>query len=85
MNVVANDNPEDVRDSLSGAGIVVVDEAQNFHRGHRLFEILPEKTKRVRRFLLLSATPVLRNENEFLDMLQLLVLLRDNAIPPRRW
>ena len=72
VNVVAHDNLDEVRECLSGAEMVVVDEAHHIHRGHWLFDLLAKETKNIPRFLLLSATPVLRNEAEFLGMLHLL-------------
>jgi ATP-dependent helicase HepA len=72
VNVVPSDNPDEVRESLHGAGMVVLDEAHHIHQGHWLFDLLAEETSHLQRFLLLSATPVLGNEAGFLEMLHLL-------------
>jgi ATP-dependent helicase HepA len=72
VNVVPFDDPEGIRESLQGAGMVVVDEAHHIHRGEWIFDLLAKETARMERFLLLSATPVLGNETGFLEMLHLL-------------
>lgn len=70
--VVPSDDPNAVRESLDGVGMVVVDEAHHIHQGHWLFDLLASEAVKLPRFLLLSATPVLGNETGFLEMLHLL-------------
>ena len=70
--VAPSDDPDAVRESIAGAGMVVLDEAHHIHQGHWLFDLLAEQTTQLPRFLLLSATPVLGNETGFLEMLHLL-------------
>jgi len=57
---------------LDDAGMVVVDEAHHLSANQVLYDIILRQTKSISHLLLLSATPVLRNEKGFLKLLQLL-------------
>lgn len=75
--VVSYDNESDVVVRLKVANMLVVDEAHHIAsnrdpRGLAIFDHVSCAAKRVQRLLLLSATPVLRNETGFLRMLHLL-------------
>jgi len=64
--------------ALKGATLLVVDEAHHVAAPgagadvDRLYELLRQAARRIDRLLLLSATPILRNEEGFLRMLHLL-------------
>lgn len=64
--------------ALKGATLLVVDEAHHVAAPDtgdavgRLYELLCQAARRIDRLLLLSATPILRNEEGFLRMLHLL-------------
>lgn len=64
--------------ALKGATLLVIDEAHHVAAPgagpaiSRLYELLREAARRTERLLLLSATPILRNEEGFLRMLHLL-------------
>jgi ATP-dependent helicase HepA len=58
--------------ALARTGMLVVDEAHHLSRDPALYDLLRQTAATVPRLLLLSATPVLRNERGFLDMLHLL-------------
>jgi ATP-dependent helicase HepA len=76
------ESPEEIRDAADydSLGLVIVDEAQHVAawafaaeiRIRRNFARLEKLTTQVPRLLLLSATPVLHNERDFLAMLHLL-------------
>ncbi len=75
--VVPSDNLSAVEEHLSGAGMLVVDEAHHLSRqtdgfGHPLYELLRRYAARVPRLLLLSGTPVLADTSGFLRILHLL-------------
>lgn len=75
--VVPNDDLAAVEAHLSGAGMLVVDEAHHLaHQtdggDHSLYELLRRDAARVPRLLLLSGTPVLADTSGFLRMLHLL-------------
>ena len=57
---------------LPKVGMLVVDEAHHLSHDRPLFEALRSATFKIPRLLLLSATPVLHNEQSFLEMLHLL-------------
>jgi ATP-dependent helicase HepA len=75
--VVPNDDVVAVEEHLSGAGMLVVDEAHHLSRqtdgsAHSLYELLRRHVSRVPRLLLLSGTPVLADTSGFLRILHLL-------------
>lgn len=75
--VVPNDDLAAVEKHLSGAGMLVVDEAHHLSRqtdgfGHPLYDLLRRHAARVPRLLLLSGTPVLADTSGFLRILHLL-------------
>jgi ATP-dependent helicase HepA len=75
--VVSHSDERSVADRLRSANMLVVDEAHHITTIRQpgdsdMFEQVALAAKRVRRLLLLSATPVLRNELGFLRMLHLL-------------
>lgn len=75
--VVPSDDLATVEDHLSGAGMLVVDEAHHLSRqidggAHPLYELLRRHTARIPRLLLLSGTPVLADTSGFLRILHLL-------------
>lgn len=75
--VVPSDDLAAVEEHLSGAGMLVVDEAHHLSRqtdrgAHPLYELLCRHVARVPRLLLLSGTPVLADTRGFLRILHLL-------------
>ena len=75
--VFAHETSEELREALDGATMLVVDEAHHLaspvqHQEDSLYEWVREAAQQVDRILLLSATPVLRNEMGFLRMLHLI-------------
>lgn len=71
------DSPR-LRDSLSDLSLIAIDEAHHLADPNasaqiqELYRLVSHATQRVERLLLLSATPILRNEAGFLRMLHLL-------------
>jgi ATP-dependent helicase HepA len=72
IRVVSTDETELIRQILPKAGMVVIDEAHHLSGNRLLYELVHKTAVQVPRLLLLSATPVLRNEQGFLEMLHLL-------------
>ena len=76
LQVISTDQINDLPDALSELHLLVVDEAHhitaNSHHAKRLYECVRTAARKIPRLLLLSATPVLRNESAFLRMLHLL-------------
>lgn len=77
IHVVASDRLDDIERHIQGVGMLVVDEAhhlsrQDEHGRNRLYDLLRVSAQRVRRLLLLSATPVLSDTPGFLRVLHLL-------------
>ncbi|MGE8165968.1 protein DpdE [Paraburkholderia sp. NPDC080076] len=78
--VIGFDNPEAMVAVLPKAGMLIIDEAHQVTTGYgsddasksSLFRNIASAAARVRRLLLLSATPALGNERTFLAMLHLL-------------
>jgi ATP-dependent helicase HepA len=75
--VLAQDLFEDIDNQLAVATLLVIDEAHHVAcsaDGHstQLYDIVRTHSLNIERLLLLSATPVLRNESGFLRMLHLL-------------
>lgn len=70
--IARNAEPQQLMNALSGAGMVVIDEAHHLSRDRDLYQALRERIIAAPRLLLLSATPVLHNERSFLEMLHLL-------------
>ena len=70
--VISSDDVDGFFVAVQGAGMLVVDEAHHLTRNRALYEAVRLAALRVPRLLLLSATPVLRNELGFLEMLHLL-------------
>lgn len=75
--VVPSDDLASVEEHLSGAGMLVVDEAHHLSRQtdegpHPLYELLRRYAASVPRLLLLSGTPVLADTRGFLRILHLL-------------
>ncbi|WLB09477.1 protein DpdE [Bradyrhizobium elkanii] len=72
IRIVSTDETELIRQILPKAGMVVIDEAHHLSGKRPLYELVQKIAAQVPRLLLLSATPVLRNEQGFLEMLHLL-------------
>ena len=77
LHVVAHDDVGRVSKIIASAGMLVVDEAHHLSRQstaeqRELYELLRTHARRLPRLLLLSATPVLGNAEEFLRVLHLL-------------
>lgn len=75
--VVAFDLLDEINSHLDSTNLLVIDEAHHAASGvdehsKRLYEIVRSHSQKIERLLLLSATPVLRNESGFLRMLHLL-------------
>jgi len=75
--VVAHESLEAIDANLTGATLLVIDEAHHIASGSdnvsRIrYDIVRKHSRNIERLLLLSATPVLRNETGFLRMLHLL-------------
>ena len=75
--VVAQDLLQEIDAHLAKATLLVIDEAHHVASGvdsqsRKLYDIVRTHSQRIERLLLLSATPVLRNESGFLRMLHLL-------------
>lgn len=72
LRVVSTNELSAVETALPGMGMVVIDEAHHLSANQELYSLVRQATVTVPRLLLLSATPVLRNERGFLEMLHLL-------------
>lgn len=77
LHVVAHNDLDHLSEVIASAGMLVVDEAHHLSgkskdENSRLYELLQSHARRVPRLLLLSATPVLGNAEEFLRVLNLL-------------
>ncbi len=72
VRVISTADLAAVETALPGVGMLVLDEAHHLSANQRLYKLLRQATAMVPRLLLLSATPVLRNERGFLEMLHLL-------------
>jgi ATP-dependent helicase HepA len=77
LHVISHDDIEKLSRVIASAGMLVVDEAHHLSRQstgseRELYALLESHAKRVPRLLLLSATPVLGNAEEFLRVLHLL-------------
>lgn len=75
--VLAQDSLAEIKSKLAGATLLVIDEAHHVASGDddaaiELYDLVRSYSKQIERLLLLSATPVLRNESGFLRMLHLL-------------
>lgn len=76
--VLPHEDNEDLREVLPELSLLVIDEAHHLadpHAGKKmqnLYRLISEVAQRTGRLLLLSATPILRNEAGFLRMLHLL-------------
>lgn len=75
--VVAQDLVDEIDAHLAEATLLVIDEAHHVASGidsqsRQLYDIVRSHSQSIERLLLLSATPVLRNESGFLRMLHLL-------------
>jgi ATP-dependent helicase HepA len=57
---------------LNNVGMLVIDEAHHLSSDQELYKLIANKSRTIPRVLLLSATPVLRNERSFLGMLHVL-------------
>ena len=75
-----------IDETLSDIGMLVVDEAHHLSVRQDLYDVIEKRTKDLNYFLLLSATPVLRNESGFLKILHLLDpnIYRLNQLPEFR-
>lgn len=78
IRIVSTAEMELLGQILPDAGMVVIDEAHHLSGNRPLYELVQRTAVKVPRLLLLSATPVLRNEQGFLEMLHLL----DPAVYP---
>lgn len=72
IRVVSTDEIDVIENLLPNAGMLVIDEAHHLSGNLELYELVRKTAIEVPRLLLLSATPVLRNEQGFLEMLHLL-------------
>lgn len=77
LHVLAHDDLDRLSNVISSAGMIVVDEAHHLSRQsttqqRHLYALLKSHVGCVQRLLLLSATPVLGNAEEFLRVLHLL-------------
>jgi ATP-dependent helicase HepA len=76
--VLPMEDTKKLRDSLSKVSLIVIDEAHHLADPsgsalvQELYRLVCHETQKVERLLLLSATPILRNEAGFLRMLHLL-------------
>lgn len=76
--VLPLEDSEDLRDVLPSLSLLVIDEAHHLADPHAddktqdLYGLVSDAAQRTERLLLLSATPILRNEAGFLRMLHLL-------------
>lgn len=75
--VVAHESLSEVRSYLNDATLLVIDEAHHVtseadEHARQLYNVVKNHSQHIERLLLLSATPVLRNETGFLRMLHLL-------------
>jgi ATP-dependent helicase HepA len=70
--VISSDDVDEFSAAVQGAGMLVVDEAHHLTRNRALYEAVRLAALCVPRLLLLSATPVLRNELGYLEILHLL-------------
>ena len=78
IRVVSTADPGLIAEALPNAGMLVIDEAHHLSGNGELYALVRSTAVKVPRLLLLSATPVLRNEQGFLEMLHLL----DPAVYP---
>ncbi len=77
LHVVSHEDIERLTNVIDSTGMIVVDEAHHLSRQatdnqRQLYILLESHARRVSRLLLLSATPVLGNAEEFLRVLHLL-------------
>jgi ATP-dependent helicase HepA len=77
VHILAHDSIEEIDAHLMGATLLVIDEAHHVASGinaqsRLLYDIVSAYSPNIERLILLSATPVLRNELGFLRMLHLL-------------
>jgi ATP-dependent helicase HepA len=77
VHIIAHDSIEEIDKHLMGATLLVIDEAHhvasNINAQSRvLYDIISAYSPSIERLILLSATPILRNELGFLRMLHLL-------------
>ncbi|MEI8574780.1 hypothetical protein U737_15200 [Methylomonas sp. LW13] len=75
--VISFDLLDEIEAHLNSTNLLVIDEAHHATSGsdehsRRLYDIVRSHSNKIERLLLLSATPVLRNESGFLRMLHLL-------------
>ena len=72
VKVVSTSDISSIAETLLEAGMLVLDEAHHLSRNPALYDLVLRAARSVARLLLLSATPVLRNERGFLEMMHLL-------------
>lgn len=72
IRVVSTDDHAAVAEGLTDIGMLVIDEAHHLSSDAALYRMVERAARICPRLLLLSATPVLRNERSFLEMLHLL-------------
>lgn len=76
--VMAQEDTEHLREVMTDLSLLVIDEAHHLtapnvdDKKHDLYRLISNAAQRTHRLLLLSATPILRNEEGFLRMLHLL-------------
>ena len=75
--VLAQNSLDEIKQRLVGVTLLVIDEAHHVAAGDddasiKLYDLVKYYSKSIERLLLLSATPILRNESGFLRMLHLL-------------
>jgi ATP-dependent helicase HepA len=72
IHVIGHSDRSAIKRHVNGAGMLIIDEAHHVSENPDLSKLLISHTFQTPRLLLLSATPVLGNEEGFLGMLRLL-------------
>ena len=70
--IIPSDNPEQLSACIAGANMIVIDEAHHIGANEEVHHILLESIQQISSVLLLTATPVLNNEEKYLQILNLL-------------
>ncbi|MDC0189753.1 protein DpdE [Rhodospirillales bacterium] len=70
--IIPFDNPEQLKHHMVGADMIVVDEAHHIGTNVELHKTLLKNVKSIPSIILLTATPVLNNEEKYLQILNLL-------------
>lgn len=72
VSVVEFDDLDTLEEELQGCGMLVIDEAHHLNEEPKIYETISAFSEKIPRLLLLSATPVLGNEEGFLRILHLI-------------